>query len=98
MHRENSIACPSCGQRHLMLNYEVTYAYSYLLDMNAPGNSNDLEFRPYLYDNRTQKAAHQYIECENCKAKYPCCVQDQLVDPVQIQRILDSAVQDGSKQ
>lgn len=76
MQAKQAVECPRCGGRSLVLKYEVVYEYAYLIDANAPGRLNDEEFRPYLYDNRVQKAAEQYVECASCNRRYPCYFPD----------------------
>lgn len=63
--------CPACNSNGLTLKYEATYVYSYLIDESAPGTKNDEEFLSFLYDNREQTNAKQYIECNFCGARYP---------------------------
>ena len=69
------LTCPHCGEKALVLRYEVAYVYSYILDGDAPGLANDAVFHPYAYDERTQKAAEQYVECTSCRKRYPCFLQ-----------------------
>lgn len=64
--------CPACKSDDLTVKYEASYVYSYCLDKDAPGLKNKEEFLPFLYDKREQKEARQYIECNVCKAQYPC--------------------------
>lgn len=66
------IFCPVCDGNHLLLKYQATYEYSYVIDSDAPGLCNDKELRSYLYDNREQKEAKQFIECGTCGAEFPC--------------------------
>ena len=66
------VICPVCKDDHLILKYEATYEYSYIIDSNAPGLSNTKELLPYMYDNREQKDAKQYIQCTKCKTHFPC--------------------------
>jgi len=72
MYPIDSPVCPVCGQNQLVLKYEAVYEYSYIIDGNAPGLNNTKELLPYMYDNREQKDATQYIECRTCKTRYPC--------------------------
>lgn len=72
MYHIDRVICPVCNNRHLILKYEATYEYSYIIDSNAPGLSNTKELLPYMYDSREQKDAKQYIECQTCRTHYPC--------------------------
>jgi DNA-directed RNA polymerase subunit RPC12/RpoP len=92
MQQSNSILCPSCNNSQLLLKYEVSYEYSYAIDANAPGECNRSEFLPYLYDNREQKESHQYIQCQTCGAKFPCCFDhwDQGISAEALQKAINS--------
>jgi transcription elongation factor Elf1 len=68
----NSFTCPACNGKTLVAKYEAKYVYSYIIDDDAPGLKNTEEFLPFLYDNREQKEARQYIECSVCGAQFPC--------------------------
>lgn len=70
--KESCYICPVCGKSELTAKYEAKYVYSYILDSDAPGSKNSLEFLPFLYDKRDQLEAKQYIECNICKTQYPC--------------------------
>lgn len=72
MYYSDNIICPVCNDNHLILKYEATYEYSYIIDANAPGLNNTKELLPYMYDRREQKDAKQYLECRTCKTQYPC--------------------------
>lgn len=66
------IQCPACGSNQLLARYEATYVYSYIIDDDVLGSKNKEEFLPFLFDNREQKDAKQYVECTHCHAHYPC--------------------------
>ena len=72
MYHNDPIICPVCNDNRLILKYETTYEYSYILDTNAPGLHNTKELLPYMYDSREQKDAQQYIECKTCRTRFPC--------------------------
>lgn len=72
MYHADGLLCPVCNTNHLILKYEATYEYSYIIDSNAPGLNNTNELLPYMYDSREQKDAKQYLECQTCKTQYPC--------------------------
>lgn len=85
----NRLICPVCNNSNLFIKYEATYVYSYAINGNAPGTKNTIEFLPYLYDNREQTETKQYIECNFCKAKFPC-VFDQWDNGIDIDAIQES--------
>jgi len=64
--------CPNCKGRIFTAKYEASYVYSYVVDSDAPGIKNHKELLPYLFDNREQKDAKQYVECNGCGMQYPC--------------------------
>jgi hypothetical protein len=70
MDLHQKIKCPHCQGTHFTAKYESTYVYSYKID-SPESNTADTP-APYLFDNREQKGNRQYIECDHCKAKYPC--------------------------
>ncbi|MCX7710844.1 MAG: hypothetical protein N2484_13475 [Clostridia bacterium] len=73
--RLNNIAhlvCPSCKRVSFSLKYEATYVYSYVIDGDAPGRRNKLELLPFMFDNREQKEAKQFLECNECGLQVPC--------------------------
>lgn len=72
MELSSSLICPACRNNSLTAKYEATYVYSYCIDSGAPGRQNEEEFLPFLFDNREQKGAKEYIECSSCGAQYPC--------------------------
>lgn len=73
MNINETITCPYCHNSHFTAKYEATYVYSYHIDTSsmASSNSDDIP-APFLFDNREQKDFKQYIECDQCKTKYPC--------------------------
>lgn len=87
------VVCPVCSNDNLILKYLATYEYSYQIDANAPGSNNTLELLPYMYDTREQKDAKQYIECQSCKASYPCYFDKwtEGITAQMIQEAIDSA-------
>ena len=92
MKQATPVACPECNNNQLLLQYVVTYEYSYALDENAPGECNTGELLPYLYDNREQKESHQHIKCKTCGATFPCYFDhwDQGISTAVLQKVLDA--------
>ena len=93
MSHSNDVACPVCNSGHLILKYEATYEYSYIIDSNAPGLNNIKELLPYMYDKREQKDAKQYLECGICGTTFPCYFDkwSEEVTAQSIQKVIDSA-------
>ncbi len=93
MYQIDRVICPVCHDNHLILKYEATYEYSYIIDSNAPGRNNTKELLPYMYDDREQKDTKQYIECKTCGTSYPCYFDKwtEGINAETIQKVLDSA-------
>lgn len=68
----DKITCPQCGSNDLIAKFQASYVYSYRIDNDAPGSENDDEFLPFLFDNREKTDSKEYLECNNCKTKFPC--------------------------
>lgn len=73
---EKKNTCPVCSSSKLVLKYEASYVYSYLIDSDAPGTLNKNAFLPFMYDRREQKDIKQYIECDQCGTQFPCYFQE----------------------
>ena len=67
----NICKCPICNSSDLVLRYEASYIYSYVIDSDAPGLRNTEEFLSFQYDKREQKETRKYIECSSCRTQYP---------------------------
>ncbi len=67
----NHYRCPICNGKKLILRYEASYVYSYILDEDAPGLKNSEEFLSFLYDKREQTNSRTFIECYECGTQYP---------------------------
>ena len=68
---DNNCTCTICNGNKLVLKYESTFVYSYVLDSDEPGRKNSEEFLSFLYDNRELTNNRRYIECDKCGAQYP---------------------------
>ena len=97
MQKNHPLFCPNCNNNQLLLKYEVTYEYSYVLDANAPGECNSSEFLPYLYDSREQKSSHQYIQCTSCGSTFPCYFEEWRQDSdIYLQKAMGSSLENQS--
>ncbi|MDR5658958.1 hypothetical protein RH915_05605 [Serpentinicella sp. ANB-PHB4] len=76
MKLNSKIHCPQCEGKNFVAKYESTYVYSYKIQNPDSKEVNPVikneEALPFLFDNREQKNASQYIECDDCGEKYPC--------------------------
>ncbi len=81
--------CPNCLQGQLMLKYEATYVYSYLLDSSTPGTRNKNEFLSFQYDKREKVEEAQFIKCEKCGYQVPCVFSPEN-NQIDIKQISDS--------
>jgi ssDNA-binding Zn-finger/Zn-ribbon topoisomerase 1 len=63
--------CPICNNTNLILRYEASYVYSYVIDSDEPGLKNEEEFMSFLYDKREQKDTRTFVECVTCGTQYP---------------------------
>lgn len=65
------LICPYCNSNSFYIKREATYVYSYKIkreDLEAFDNDEKL---PYLFDNREQTSSNEFIQCENCRKKFP---------------------------
>jgi hypothetical protein len=70
---DESLVCPKCNSKNFEMKHEATYLYTYKIDLvNIHVNEEGLENLPFLFDNREQTCFNEFIECNNCGAKYPC--------------------------
>jgi DNA-directed RNA polymerase subunit RPC12/RpoP len=70
-----SIVCPKCNSENFEIKHEATYLYTYKINMtNANVEDEESENLPFLFDNREQTGFKEYIECNECGTKYPCCI------------------------
>lgn len=68
-----SLVCPKCNGTHFRIKREATYLYTYKLDTPSDEHRNAAdESLPFLFDNREKIDGKEYLECESCKAQYPC--------------------------
>ena len=73
---DESLICPKCNSTNFKVKREATYLYAYKLD--TPVNktqSIEEDGLPFLFDYREQLDNKEYLECEECHAKYPCDLQ-----------------------
>jgi hypothetical protein len=77
MKLKESLICSKCNGTHFSVKREATYLYSYNLDTPESGHwSKETEALPFLFDNRELVQSHEYIQCEQCGARFPCSLDD----------------------
>lgn len=73
MNIDKPLKCPDCNSSHFKIRREAAYLYTYTLDtLNEKDESESDESLPFLFDNREKIDSREYLECENCGAKFPC--------------------------
>jgi DNA-directed RNA polymerase subunit RPC12/RpoP len=69
---KESLICPKCSSKNFIVKREATYLYTYKFNPdNLLDVSKKTEDLPFLFDNREKETSNEYIECEQCGAKYP---------------------------
>ena len=77
MEIKESLICSKCNGTHFTVKREATYLYSYNLDTPESSHwSKDTEALPFLFDNRELVQSHEYLQCEQCGARFPCSLDD----------------------
>ncbi|MCM1988632.1 hypothetical protein [Oceanirhabdus seepicola] len=73
MKSKKSLVCNKCNGNHFVMKREATYLYTYKVDTPITQKwSESKENLPFLFDNREKVGDKDYLECEECGAKYPC--------------------------
>ncbi|NLJ40575.1 MAG: hypothetical protein GX352_03040 [Clostridiales bacterium] len=91
------LLCPNCNGTYFEIKREATYLYSYKLDTPlTEGWSTEKEMLPFLFDNREQIDSKEYIQCVECKTKYPCNLEggDPNIHLTIVQKALRSSFQE----
>lgn len=70
-----SMMCPKCNGNHFVVKREATYVYTYKINTtDAESCTDKTEALPYLFDSREETDSTQYLECQQCRAHYPCSI------------------------
>lgn len=73
MRIDEDLVCPECKGVHFKVKREATYLYTYNLDTPLTENrSMEHESLPFLFDYREQLDNKEYLECQDCHAKFSC--------------------------
>lgn len=73
MRIDEKLVCPKCNGIHFTVKREATYLYTYKLDTPlTESRKTENERLPFLFDYREQLDNKEYLECEDCHAKFPC--------------------------
>lgn len=90
---EQPLICPKCKGTHFTLKREAAYLYSYKIDTpQTEHRSKEEEGLSFLFDYREQLKDKEYLECEECRAKFPCELKlaDEQVDFTILQKAVRS--------
>lgn len=88
-----SLICPKCNGTYFTLKREASYQYTYKINTPDTGHwSKENEALSFLFDCREQLSDDEYLECQECKAKYPCDLRltDERVDFTILQKAIRS--------
>lgn len=66
MKLKEPLICTKCSGSNFTVKRVTTYLYNYNLDNNGS------EALPFLFDNRELVESHEYLQCKQCGAKFPC--------------------------
>lgn len=78
-----ALVCPKCNSKKFEVKHEATYLYTYKIDIvNVNIDEEGVENLPFSFDNREQTCFKEFIECNQCGTRYPCCFdkENQTVD------------------
>jgi len=67
---KESLICTKCRGSHFTVKRVATYLYSYDLENKKS------EALPFLFDNRELVESHEYLQCEQCGATFPCTLDE----------------------
>jgi hypothetical protein len=87
------LICPNCSSTYFTMKREAAYLYSYKIDTpDTKKRSKDNEGLSFLFDYREQLSDKEYLECEGCRAQFPCDLKlsEEHVDFTILQRALRS--------
>lgn len=90
---DQSLFCPKCNSTYFTMKREATYLYSYKIDTpNTETRSKESEGLSFLFDFREQLSDKEYLECEKCKARFPCDIKlaDEHIDFTILQKAIRS--------
>lgn len=90
---EKSLVCPKCNGTFFTMKREAAYLYTYKINTPDTGSwSNEEDALSFLFDYREQLSDREYLECQECKAKFPCDVKlaDEHIDFTILQKAIRS--------
>lgn len=90
---DNSLTCPKCSGTYFTMKREAAYLYTYKI--NTPDTehwSKEKDALSFLFDYRERLNDKEYLECEKCKAKFPCEIKlaDEHIDFTILQKAIRS--------
>lgn len=95
---DNSLICPKCKGSYFTMKREAAYLYTYKINTPDTGSwSKENEALSFLFDYREQLSDKEYLECEKCKAKFPCDAKlaDENIDFTILQKAIRSEYTDN---
>lgn len=90
---DQSLSCPKCKSTYFTMKREATYLYTYKIDTpDTDHYSKEKDGLSFLFDYRDQLSDKEYLECEKCKARFPCDLKlaDEHVDFTILQKAIGS--------
>ncbi len=90
---DNSLTCPICSGTYFTMKRVAAYQYTYKINTpDTEGWSKNSDALSFLFDYRERLSDKEYLECEKCKAKYPCDVtlSDENIDFTILQKAVRS--------
>lgn len=90
---DQSLSCPKCSGTYFTMKREAAYLYTYKIDTpDTTQRSKEEDGLSFLFDYREQLSDKEYLECESCKAKFPCELKlaDEHVDFTILQKAIRS--------
>ncbi len=77
MNINEPLVCPKCSGTCFSLKREASYLYVYKLGTPlTEDKSQNEEALPFLFNNRENLSNKEYLECESCKAQFPCEIDE----------------------
>jgi hypothetical protein len=96
---DKSLSCPKCNGTYFTMKREAAYLYTYKIDTPDTEHwSKENDGLSFLFDYREQLSDKEYLECEKCKAKFPCDLKmaDEHVDFTILQKAVRSEFVDNA--
>ena len=77
MEINETLVCPKCKNKNFTIKREATYLYSYKFSTkDAVSAEHETKELPFLFDNREKTEFKEFIECDNCGARFPVVLEE----------------------